>query len=127
MPVTYRDPVALRPLANVFAITTTELITLAVNVVDDVALFRPLCFDRGGRDFSNFERSEGRAAFKGAAGKSLGRSRRPEDRHDAHSAYGHQNLSAKLHRLCSVFGDARYVTALWTSTEGDLARTIGVE
>ena len=39
MPVTDRDAVALRPFANVLAIAAAKLIPLAVDVVDDVALF----------------------------------------------------------------------------------------
>jgi hypothetical protein len=80
MSVTEGDAVALRPFANVLAIAPTKLIPLAVNVVDDVALFGPSCFNRGGRDFSNLGRSESRAAFEGAADKSHGRSRCTEDR-----------------------------------------------
>ena len=80
MSVTERDAVALRPFADVLAIAAAKLIVLAVDVVHDVALFRPSCFDRGGRDFSNFGRSEGRSAFKSAASKSYGQPRRPEDR-----------------------------------------------
>src|SRR5271166_4176144 len=116
MSVTEGDTVALRPFADVLAIAAAKLIVLAVDVVHDVALFRPSCFDRSARDFSNFARSEGRAAFKGAASKSYGRPRCPEDQ-DAYRAYGHQNLSAKLHRLPSVFGDARYVTVHYISTK----------
>jgi hypothetical protein len=80
MPLTEGDAVALRPFADVLAIAAAKLIPLAVNVVDDVALFRPSCFDRGGRDFSKFGQNEGHPAFKGAAGKSCGQPRCPEDR-----------------------------------------------
>src|SRR5271166_4533706 len=59
--------VALRPFADVLAIAAAELIPLAVDVVDDVALFRAFCLDGASRHFSNFSRNEGYATFKGAA------------------------------------------------------------
>ena len=49
------------------AAAATKLISLAVNVVDDVALFRSSAFNRSGPDFSNLGRSEGSPAFKCAA------------------------------------------------------------
>ena len=51
---------------------------MAANVVDDVTLFRPSRLDCSGRHFSNFGRSEGYAAFQGAARKSYGYRRRQE-------------------------------------------------
>src|SRR5271165_625388 len=102
MRVTYGDAFALRPFADVLAIAAAKLIPLAVNMIDDVALFRSSCFDCGRRDFSNFGRSEGRAAFKGAACESYGQSRRPENRKDAYGAYGHQTLSVKPHSRALV-------------------------
>ena len=63
MPVTNRIAFALRPCADVLAIAAAKLIMLAVNVVDNVALFRSSCFDCGGRHFANFRRCEGCAAL----------------------------------------------------------------
>jgi len=103
MPVTDGDAVTLRPFADVFAIAAAKLITLAVDVVDDVTLFRPSCFDRGGRHISNFRRSESCAAFKGAARQSDRLRRHPKNRYDAGSTHGHQNLSANPHRLAFRF------------------------
>jgi hypothetical protein len=54
MPLTEGDAVALRPFADVLAIAAAELIPLVVDVVDDVALFRPFCLDGSSRHFSNF-------------------------------------------------------------------------
>ena len=99
MPVTDRDAVALRPFADVLAIAAAKLIPLAVDVVDDVALFRPFCLDGGSGHFSNFGRSEGRAAFEGAAGESYGQTRRAKDRHYANQARDRQSLSAYAHRI----------------------------
>ena len=41
-----RRSLAPRPLADVFAIAAAQLVALVVNVIDDVALFRPSRFDR---------------------------------------------------------------------------------
>ena len=103
MPVTDGDAVALRPLADVFAIAAAKLIPLAVDVVDDVTLFRPSCFDRGGRHISNFRRSKSCTAFKGAASQSDRLRRHPENRYDAGPTRGHQNSSAHPHRLAFRF------------------------
>jgi hypothetical protein len=86
MPATDRDTVALRPFADVLAIAAAKLIPLAVDVVDDVALFRPFCLDGGSRHFSNFGRNEGCATFKGAAGKSYGQTQRAKNQHDANQS-----------------------------------------
>ncbi len=94
MPVIYRDALALRPFADVLVVTAAKLIPLAVNVVDDVALFRSSCFDCGGRDLSNFGRSKGRAALKGVACKGYGYSPHPDNCKDPHGAYWRQDLSA---------------------------------
>ena len=94
-----RYAIALRPLADVFAIAAAKLVALAVNVVDDVTLFRPSRLDCSGRHFSNFGRSEGYAAFQGAARKSYGYRRRPKNRHDANQGRDRESLSANVHRI----------------------------
>jgi hypothetical protein len=82
MSVSEGDTVALRPFADILAIAAAELVPLAVDVVDDVALFRSSGFDRCGRHFSNVSRNEGYATFKSAAGKSCGHRRRHENRYN---------------------------------------------
>src|ERR1017187_2263923 len=98
MPATEGDAVALRPLADVFAIATAKLIPLAVNVIDDVALFRPSRFDRRASHFSDFRGREDCTAFEGAATHGDSHRRRPQSRKDAHRADSHQSLSAHPHR-----------------------------
>jgi hypothetical protein len=47
------NALALRPFTDILAIAAAQL---ALDMVDDVALFRLSCFDRNGRRFSNFRR-----------------------------------------------------------------------
>ena len=82
MPMTEGYAVALRPFADVFAIAAAELIPSTVDVVDDVAFFRPFCFDCGSRHFANFRRSKHRATLKGATGEGCGHCRQPKNRYD---------------------------------------------
>jgi hypothetical protein len=99
MRVTDGDAIAPGPLADVLAIAAAKLIALAIDVVDDVALFGTARFDRGGRHFSNFNRGEGYAALQGATRQSDGQRRRPQDPHGADRGDGCQNRSIRAHLL----------------------------
>ncbi len=107
MPMAEGYAVAPRPFADILAIAAAELVTLTVDVVDDIAFFRPFCLDCGSRDLANFRRNKHRAALKGSAGEGCGHCRQPKNRYDGDCANGHQRLPANPHDFTFQFGDSR--------------------